>query len=78
MISQGGNCLPNCPHFPATIADFGLNFYILKKNAKKHCRKEVPGFGANPPSFGSFTKYTYKYTTVGLKFSDDYHLNYWS
>jgi hypothetical protein len=25
---------PNCPYFPAKIADFGLNYRILKENAK--------------------------------------------
>ena len=40
MSSQGENCFPHCPHFPAKIADFGLKYFILKENAKKqHFRK---------------------------------------
>jgi hypothetical protein len=33
MGSQGENCFPNCPHFAAKIADFDLNYCILKENA---------------------------------------------
>jgi hypothetical protein len=36
MGSQGKNCFPSCPHFPAKIAAFGLKYCILKENAKNN------------------------------------------
>jgi hypothetical protein len=34
MGSQGENCLPNCPYFPAKIDHLHLKQRILEKNTK--------------------------------------------
>jgi len=38
---------PNCPHFQAKIADFGLKYCILNENAKNSVTGSSPSFPRN-------------------------------
>jgi hypothetical protein len=39
---QGGKLPQNCPHFEAEIADFDLNYCILRKNPKNNITGRSP------------------------------------